>query len=191
MDVVIQQNTTAHRKRGYGYEYGSNCGLWHLCPSVQWHQPVRLSTSGITSGKVISTAGALVVVTVFNSVQQCSTLFNSVQQCSTVIARCYLHLRWYFVHNTNHHHHHRVTDFGGWTVGRSTGGCLLLPQNSPDFIILNQIIVTIVVCWQLLLYSGIFHWWQFLSSSQCNRCIYQRLQQLNKYSVQLIFVPVS
>ena len=32
--------------------------------SVQWHLPVRFSTSGITSGKVISTAGALVVVTV-------------------------------------------------------------------------------------------------------------------------------
>ena len=32
--------------------------------SVQWPQPVRFSTSGITSGKVISTAGALVVVTV-------------------------------------------------------------------------------------------------------------------------------
>ena len=57
----------------------------------------------------------------------------------------------HFVHNTNHRHHRRVSDFGGWTVGRSTGGCLLFPQNSPDFIILNQIIVTIVVCWQLLL----------------------------------------
>ena len=32
--------------------------------SVQWHQLVRFSTSGITSGKVISTAGALVVVIV-------------------------------------------------------------------------------------------------------------------------------
>ena len=41
------------------------------------------------------------------------------------------------------------------------------------------------------LYSGLFHWWQFLSSSHCNRCLYQRLQQLNKYSVQLIFGPVS
>ena len=39
----------------------------------------------------------------------------------------------HFVHNTNHRHHRRVSDFGGWTVGRSTGGCLLLPQNSPDF----------------------------------------------------------
>ena len=57
----------------------------------------------------------------------------------------------HFVHNTNHRHHRRVLDFGGWTVGRSTSGCLLFRQNSPDFIILNQIIVTIVVCWQLLL----------------------------------------
>ena len=38
-----------------------------------------------------------------------------------------------FVHNTNHRHHRRVLDFGGWTVGRCTGGCLVLPQNSPNF----------------------------------------------------------
>ena len=39
----------------------------------------------------------------------------------------------HFVHNTNHRHHRRVLDFGCWTVGRCTGGCLVLPQNSPNF----------------------------------------------------------
>ena len=40
---------------GYGYGCGYDCGLWHHAPleSVQWPPPVRFSTSGITSGKVI------------------------------------------------------------------------------------------------------------------------------------------
>ena len=39
----------------YGYGYGYDCGLWRHAPleSVQWPPPVRFSTSGITSGKVI------------------------------------------------------------------------------------------------------------------------------------------
>ena len=40
---------------GYGYGYGYDCGLWRDAPleSVQWPPPVRFSTNGITSGKVI------------------------------------------------------------------------------------------------------------------------------------------
>ena len=47
------QKCTSSASIGYGYGY--DCGLWRHAPleSVQWPPPVRFSTSGITSGKVI------------------------------------------------------------------------------------------------------------------------------------------
>merc|ERR1712012_1469262 len=73
--------------------------LLDICVTVTFCPQLVFSIGKLEQDKcVLNDYSLYVMSTVSNSVKQCQTVstVSAVSTVSTVIARCYLHLRWYF-----------------------------------------------------------------------------------------------